>query len=170
MGLNTEKLDYPCANIKIQNCINNQFIHQKLKNLMAQEDHDKKHKIQNPSQNLRPESHDSFDKDKNYKSALHSIEQFFTNAVSYKKLNETKNYSIYSYSHKKNKINLFKTAKSFKGCVTTGEFESSYSVDDSVDNFKNDFKTINKKYGLNYSSDSRDENNNKKLKGKSTKR
>lgn len=170
MGLNTEKLDYPTTNTKIRNCINNEFIHQKIKNLIIQEDYDKKQKIQNCSQYLRPVSHDSFDKDKNHKSALHSIEQHFTNTVSYKKLNKTKNFRIFDYLHKKNKINLVKTTESFKGCVTTGEFESSYSADDSVNNFKNDFTTVNKKYGLISYYDSEDENNNKKVKGKSTKR
>ena len=136
--------------------------------MIIQEDFDQKHKIHNPSQYLHPVSHDSFNKDKNAKSALHSIEQYFTNSVSYKKLNKTKNSSIYNYLHKKNKINLFKIAKSFKGCVTTGEFKSPYSADDSGSNYKNDFMTINRKYGLNSSSDSRDENNNKKPKGKST--
>lgn len=168
MGLNTEKLDYPCNNIKIRNCINNEFIHQKVKDMIIQEDYDEKHKIQNPFQYLHSVSHDSFDKDKNHKSALHSIEQYFTNSVSYKKLNKTKNSSIYNYLHKKNKINLFKIAKSFKGCVTAGETEPLDSAN-LVNNFMNDFSTINNKHGLNSSSDSRDENNNKTLKGKSAK-
>ena len=170
MRLNTEKLDYPYTSTKIRNCINNELMYQTTENLIIQEDYDKKHNMQSPYQYLHPVSNDSFNKDKNHKSALHSLEQYFTNVVSYKKLNKTKNFSIYHYLHNKNKINLFKKAKSFKGCGTTGEFESSCSVDDSVNDFKIGPTTINKKFGLNFSSDSKDENNNINLKGKSTNR
>ena len=134
MGLTAEKVnsEYTCHDI--QNDINRDFRHQNIKDLIFCEH--KTFKMQSPDQYLHQVNNDSFDKDKNHKSVFHSIEHYFTNAVSYKKLNKTKKHNIHHYLHKNNLLNMFKTVTSFKGCATTSELDLSCSVDNSIDSSK----------------------------------
>ena len=171
MGLTTENLYPKDTDNKIESDVSCDLRHINFGALKSCNKDDKVSKIENQFKNLEPTDHEKNfrNNSKDHKSVFHSIEQYFTNSISYEKLNKTRKQNFSEFYHtlrKSNIINKLKPNKSFKGCVTDTKKVIQRSNGDFEKCQENNLNSIYDSQSLKSLSISSDENNNKKLQGK----
>ena len=171
MGQTTENLFPKDTGNKIESDVCCDLRHINIGALKSCNKDNKVFKIENPFKHFEPTDHEKNfrNNSKDHKSVFHSIEQYFTNSISYEKLNKRRKQNLSEFYHtlrKSNIINKLKTNKSFKGCVTDTKIVIQSSIDGFEKCHENNLNSINDSQSLKSLSISSDENNNKKLQGK----
>ena len=173
MGLATEKLSNKTNNTII-NEISCEERHQNIANFEESifcDKNNKPVKVEYQYKHLPPDKRDMHlaNPSKDRKNLFHSIEQYFINTTSYKKLDKTKKQNLIEfYHHLRNNdvMNMFKATKSSKVGTGIDTFDCPESLDTLKNDVRDNAKPNNKNMSLKSSTISGDENNNKVPQGK----
>lgn len=173
MGLTTEKLSNKTNNTII-NELSCEERHQNVANFEESIFGDKNNKVVKEECQYKHLPRDQRDMhlanpSKDHKNVFHSIEQYFINTTSYKKLDKTKKQNLVEfYHHLRNNdvMNIFKANKSSKVGTGIDTFDCPEPLDALKNDVRDNSKVNNKNMSLNSSTISGDENNNKVPPGK----
>ena len=173
MGWTKDKLNSN-TNDNNMNYISRELEHQNIANykeFISCNRNNKPLKIESQYNHLPPVTQDILlaNNAKDHKNVFHSIEQYFTNTTSYKKLDKTKKYNLVEfYHHLRNNdvINMFKSTKNSKVNSTIEKFDFPESLDALTNDFKNCSNPNNNHSSFSSPSNSGDENNNREPQGK----